>query len=242
MDEGHRHLTVTFLGNILYQPLKEILPALPRPPFLVGLSGTFDHMLFLPERHPNVVALHADLQEEYARLNSYHKTLVKWLKEHGQNPFERREELLCHVTLCRKPFDYKEWRKAFKPLPMMLTHLHLYESVGDLNYLPIWSHPIPPPFVEIDHTADIGFVIRGETLQHLYRNAKTALAFKFQSLLPYFKEQRSVDNLDDIIMALNDHVAAADAAEGSPLKAISFHGEIKTNPDKIMEWEMIVDV
>jgi hypothetical protein len=98
-----------------------------------------------------------------------------------------------------------------------------------------------PPFEEKEHTADLAFIVRGQTPQELHRNAQLALSFKFPMLLPFFSKNLQT-TLDGIIIALNEMVGSADAACGSPLKAISFHGQIKEDAYQILHWEMIVDV
>jgi len=124
----------------------------------------------------------------------------------------------------------------------MATDLTLYESVGNLTYKPIWSHPIAAPFEEFDHTADIAFTVRGETMAQLLLHAATALAFRVPALLPLLPTLPPAVTLEDSVAALNTIIATVDAASGCPLKAVSYHGDITTDADGVLSWEMIVDV
>jgi 2'-5' RNA ligase len=238
IPEESRHLTLAFLGNQPLSRLQAILARIPPPPFQVALSGYFDKCLFFPPGHPHVAAWRLQLYEE-GRLKEYQALLASWLAEQGY-PIEERK-WVPHMTLCRTPFDPHAWKKNFTPLPGYCGSLHLYESRGNLTYFPLWSSPLLSPFEEIEHQADLAFLIRGSTVQQLYLNAFTALAFKTPALLSFF-EQTEVLSLDDIVIALNERIAAADCAEGTPFKAVSFHGEIYQIGNEILEWEMIVDV
>lgn len=240
LDESHRHLTLAFLGNIPYSPLREILNDFPKVSLRMGSVGYFDSCLALPPRHPNVIAWRAHWLGDGSPIINFQKILSDWLISHDYSLDKR--PWLPHVTLCRQPFDAHVWMKDFVALPFYTGAIHLYESTGNLNYLPIWSYPIKAPFEEMNHTADIAFVIRGENLQQLYCNAFTALAFKAPEFIEFFYLPDSLYNLDDIIIALNDIVSRADSKVGSPMKAISFHGEIIQLQDALLQWEMIVDV
>ena len=241
LDAAHRHMTLAFLGETPYEILLKILPDFPKPPFTVGFAGHFDKCLFLPERHPHVVAWHVDYLEEQSPLLVFQKTLVEWLKHHDLNPRNSDREFLPHVTLCRSPFSPSLWRKAFVDLPMIIKDIHLYESVGNLKYEPLWSYPLTPPFEELEHTADIAFLVNGATIKQIHVHSQIALAFKFPPILPYFS-RKEVNSIDELIVDINEVVAKSDAAIGIPFKAVSFHGEIKEIPGNIKQWEMIVDV
>lgn len=241
LDEAHRHMTLAFLGEIPYEKLKKILNEFPKPPFSVGFAGQFDKCLFLPERHPHVAAWHVDYFDEPSPLLAFQKTIVEWLQQHDLNPRNSDRAFLPHVTLCRSPFTPSQWKKVFTNLPMMTKDIHLYESVGNLKYESIWSYPLQAPFEELEHTADIAFLISGSTIKQLHVHSQVALAFKFPPILPFFS-RNEVKSIDELIMDINEVVAKADAAIGIPFKAVSFHGEIKENPKNFIQWEMIVDV
>lgn len=241
LNPEDRHATLAFLGEISYMPLLQQLESnFPIPPFKVGLVGIFSKCLFLPARHPNVVAWDVQWNDDNRSLVEYRQTFLEWLKGLGYIPKEHEGEWLCHVTLCRKPFDFERWKKSFKPLPLSIHGIHLYESLGHSKYKPIWSYALIPPFEEIEHTADIAYLINGENLNQLHRHAQTAMAFRYPPLFPYMT-MKNFDNHEDIIIELNDMIAKADAEIGCPFKAISFHGTIERK-DTLFQWEMIVDV
>lgn len=241
LREEDRHLTVAFLGNADFSRLMECLQDPPKPSFATGLTGIFDKITFLPPEHPRVVAWHIDLGTSLEIIRKFHRTLIDWLQEHQFSPSQPEREFLPHVTVSRSPFQFHAWRKAFERLPVAITGFHLYESIGNLIYESRWEYPLRPPFEEIEHTADVAFIIRGENLEQLYNNAKAALAFHYPPLVHYF-EQMSVENLEDLIILLNKAVTRADAKEGCNFKAVSFHGEVIHEEDKTLSWEMIVDV
>jgi 2'-5' RNA ligase len=240
LNESQRHLTLAFLGNIPYAPIREILNHFPKVLLKIGAVGYFDSCLALPPRHPNVVAWHARWLDDDSSIMNFQKILSDWLTSQGYSLDKR--PWMPHATLCRQPFDAHVWMKEFIPLPFYASSIHLYESVGNLNYVPLWSYPIKAPFEELNHTADIAFIIRGENLQQLYHHAFTALAFKAPEFIEFFKPIESLNHLDDIVIALNDVVSRADIKIGSPLKAVSFHGDIIPLQDSLLQWEMIVDV
>jgi 2'-5' RNA ligase len=243
LDENHRHMTIAFLGNIPFSKLEPIIENLPKPPHRVGIAGVFDQCLFLPPRHPRVAAWHFNCDAvEWNRITHFHQQFCQPLQELDLLREKELRPLLPHVTLCRAPFDPKQWKKHFQPLPMILKDFHLFESVGDLKYPSIWRHAMKPPFEEIEHTADIAFKIHAETLSQLFRHALTALAFRFPPLILFPEIEWEPTSLDDIVIALNAIVSRADEELGCPFKAVSFHGEIRQEQDNTLTWEMIVDV
>lgn len=241
LDESHRHMTLCFLGNVNFSKLAPLVTtSFPKPSFEVGKVGIFDKTLFLPENHPHVASWHVKWLDDATPLIAYQKECTRWLNLQGFS-LEKKDEFLPHVTICRSPFDQKKWEKAFMKLPMMVKDIHLYESIGNLKYLPIWSHSLKAPFEEIEHTADIAFKIYGETILELYTHAEAALAFKFPPILDFLPDIKNVKALDDIVMALNQTILRADSEIGCPFKAVSFHGDFKEF-EQVLQWEMIVDV
>ncbi len=241
LQKEGRHLTVAFLGEVDYSLLEPLLSSIPLPSFKVSLAGQFDKIHFLPKRHPRVAAWEISWLDEEGSLLAYVQTLSAWLKEKDFRLSEHNE-FLSHVTVSRAPFDYDGWRNSFQKLPVILKNLHLYESLGQLHYKPIWSHHLLPPFEEVEHTADVAFKIHGENVHQIYLHALTALAFKMPRLLEYAKEDTSVTTVDDIIIQLNAIISRADTDVGCMFKAVSLHGEIQDQPDGSLLWEMIVDV
>lgn len=233
-------MTFAFLGQTDYPSLMNKVSSLPHPPFKVGLPGQFDQCLFLPVKHPHVAAWNMNWLGEEPLLKAYHQDFIRWLKNEGFSPAEKGE-FTSHATLSRSPFSIKQWEKTFFKLPFFIKNLILYESLGYSNYSNCWSLPCLPPFEEIEHTADIAFLIHGENLAQLHRNAQIALAFKFPLILEFFCFHNEFKNLDEIIISLNAVAAKADEAFNCPFKAISFHGEIKEH-ENCLSWEMIVDV
>lgn len=240
MDDSHRHMTLAFLGSTDYRKLQESLKRFPYPPFRIGFAGKFNEPLFLPPRHPHVAAWHVQWLEDAMSLDLYQKSLTEWLVHEGFNP-DIRDHFLPHVTICRSPFNPREWGKAFTVLPMMTANLHLYESMGSLQYIPRWTCPIKPPFVEFEHTADIAYKVYGENLEQIKLHAAAALAFKCPEILTCDLET-PVESIEDVIIKLNECVAYVDQRIGCPYKAVSFHGDIEEEEEGIMSWEMIVDV
>lgn len=240
IEEPHRHLTLAFLGQIDYEKLQNILPSFPTPSFKVGIVGKFDQCLFLPPKHPRVVAWRIEWLKGNNPLTSFYKLFVQWLQKEGFKP-DLRHEFSPHVTLCRAPFSEKTWNKHFTPLPFSLKDIHLYESLGNSKYQSLWNYPLLPPFQEIEHTADIAFQVYGESYEHLFQNAQVALAFHFPPLLAFFSREGILNCLEDVIMALNHVIYSADKEIGCPFKAVSFHSDLQKK-ENILLWEMIIDV
>ncbi|MES2345201.1 MAG: hypothetical protein V4494_04620 [Chlamydiota bacterium] len=238
LDEKNRHMTIFFLGNIPFSPLKKLLKTFPKPPFSIGLAGKCDHLLFLPEATPRVVAGHVFWFKSHC-LEKYLSLIADWL--HNNHYGTHTKEFLPHITLARKPFHQKDWQKIALPFPVIAKSIHLYETVEHLTYQSLFSIPFELPFKEIDHTADIAFIVRGVDIGQLYLHAQLALSFKFPLLLNYIDES-SVLDLDRLIMQLNALIARIDCDIGCPFKAISFHGNVSIENSGLLHWEMIVDV
>lgn len=239
LDKEVRHITLAFLGSIDVALIEKLLKSFPKPPFQLGVCGVFDRCLFLPEKHPHVVAWNADFGKELKQLKNYQSKLSSFLKEH-QFSIDHRE-WFPHVTLSREPFDQQDWEKAFIPLPFYIDSIHLYESLGSSRYQSLVSYPLIIPFEEIEHCADIAFRILGEDLECLYKNALTALSFKCPELITK-RACTPLSSLEEIVMRLNKHISVVDREVGCPFKAVSFHGEAKALTNELLEWEMIVDV
>ena len=131
--EADRHLTLAFLGNVPFEPLKAILKELPLPSFR-EVKGLFDKSLFLPPGEPRVAAWHVHFSDDHVK--NYQCELANFLRTKGY-PIEERP-FLPHVTLTRAPFSISEWEEAFTPIPCRVKSFNLYESVGDLHYKPVW--------------------------------------------------------------------------------------------------------
>lgn len=240
-----RHMTLAFLGDTAWKPIEELLALTPSSPLSIAPTGYCDSCLILPHAsHPRLVAWHV-AGKEIAAISLWQKTLSQFLSSHGI-AVESRHSFMPHITLCRAPCDVAEWKKSFSPLPIHFPALHLYQSCGALRYSPLWSQPLLNAFEQLDHTADIAFTVRGDTLESLTRHALTALAFSFPELLAYAPEIVAINSLNDVIAFLNEVVSNADIAIGAPFKAVSQHGKLlrkkTSNNSRYWQWEMIVDV
>jgi len=234
-----RHVTLAFIGNVAFDQFMNHLKSIPLPPFSIGFTGAFNHCHFFPKKHPHVVAWEVDVKQRASELAHYQLNIESWLADGNYHVDSR--DFLPHMTISRGHFHTDKWKKAFTPLPLTLSNLHLYESVGSSQYRPIWTHPIAAPFTEFEHTADIAFQVRGRNLDEIFDHALTALAFQCPEIIQFRDESTSPESLDEIIMKLNRIVGKTDAEVGTPLKAVSYHGELKKVED-YWEWEMIVDV
>lgn len=237
IKEKARHITVAFLGSVAEDRIEKVCKEIPKPEFKVGMAGTFDACLFLPEKNPRVAAWRGKVLEE-DNIVSYHEKLLPFLREQGFS-FPHRP-FLNHVSIARSPFDQKRWEETFVPLPFVTGDLHLYESKGNLTYEPIWTYEIAKPFEEFEHVADIAFQIRGRNVQQLYIHAQIALVFECPELIPYIDTKTEVNSLEETIIMLNEIVTNGDREIGTPFKAVSFHGNLKE--EEFLTWEMIVDV
>ncbi|NGX59849.1 MAG: RNA 2',3'-cyclic phosphodiesterase [Chlamydiae bacterium] len=237
IEEGARHLTLAFLGNYPFEKLEKELSHFPKPDFPIGPVGVCDKLLFLPELKPRVVSNHVHWLVDGEKISTYHKKVLDWLENLGY-PIDRRP-FLSHITLARAPFIEKEWEEAFEKLPVLITGIHLYESIGNLRYPSIWNLPLLLPFEEFEHTADIAFHVHGQTFRELYLHGALAMSFKFPHFLTYLKD-REMEDLNQVIQSLNEMISLCDQEIGCPFKAVSYHGKLAT--ENLLRWEMVVDV
>lgn len=240
IPEKMRHMTLAFLGDVKEHPLITALESCVKPAFKLGLTGMADKILFLSPNHPRVVAYHIDAGSHLQSILQYQKELLIWLKTLGYEISDDRP-FLPHVTVARSPFDKREWSREFIPFPAVMSSIHLYESTGNLTYVPLWTHSLIPPFEEKAHTADVAFLIRGASFDDLHAHAKIALASIFPEIYKYFSVDK-VQSVVDIVIKLNEGISRCDTELGSPFKAVSFHGEAQEINDHLLEWEMIIDV
>jgi RNA 2',3'-cyclic 3'-phosphodiesterase len=221
IDENERHLTLLFLGD------KEPKP-LPLPSFTIGSCGYANAWIFLP----HVVAM--NWMPPPLLLEAYQKELAKYFEIEEKRPF------FPHISLARGAFSVEEWQKVPCQIPFYATALSLKESLGYSKYKTLWSHPFTPPFEEMEHTADIAFLVRGANFSDLALHGQVALAFHFPPLIPYLMPC-DTSTLDGVVAHLNRIIAQADAEIGVPFKAVSYHAELQ-HKNNILEWRMIVDV
>jgi RNA 2',3'-cyclic 3'-phosphodiesterase len=234
--EDTRHITLAFLGDS-HLKISEF-PQIPKPAFLISPVGIGNQLLFLPRTHARVVALDVEWLTDPHPLLTYQQTLVNWLDAVGHN--HKGGSFSAHISIARAPFEKKAWQESFQPIPFFLSHLHLYESLGHLDYRALWSHPLTKPFIELEHTADLAFEICGASLAELAIHAHLALFFAFPPLIEYYRPI-AVGNLETLIMHLNKVIAECDRDRGCCFKAVSFHGSIREQ-NGLYYWEMIIDV
>jgi RNA 2',3'-cyclic 3'-phosphodiesterase len=233
-------LTLFFLGDCDLPSMVKLMQKIPDPGFRIGLAGIFDRPVFLPDIQPKTAGWHVRFLEQKTVFLDFRERLRRWLEAQGVQLCVENGEFLAHVTIARQPFEILEWKKAFQKLPLFLKNIHLCESLGRSHYEISWSHQILAPFERKEHMADLAFLIRGETYQQLFVHAALALAFHFPPFIRYLEEEE-IHGMDELIFQLNRVVARADAAEGCPFKAVSYHS-VMVERENMFEWEMIVDV
>lgn len=236
----HRHLTLAFLGNVPSYPLEESLERFIEVPLEVGPAGYFDYYLPLPSGHPHVIAWHASFFHDEGAVANLQRLLADWLLQRGY--LVDKKPWLPHVTLCRQPFETHAWEEAFAPIPFYCGGIHLYESKGDLQYIPLWSCPLKAPFEELSPSAGSGFVIRGKDLEQIYHHAITALSFKMPASLESMDLRPSLLNIKQLASSLNELITSVDRKVGSDIKAVSFPGALHEVRGGLLELEMIIDV
>lgn len=233
-----RHTTAAFLGSLDLDQVRHVIDSMPLPSWKIGLAAIASRLLILPR----CVAFEFELQESSDLFFSYQKELSSHLVKNGLlKEKEQHRAFLPHVTLSRPPFNKQKWKEYFKKIPLSIGSFHLYESLGGSRYQKVWTHSMLSPFEEIAHTADIAFTVRGYDLKSLSLHAFFALATKAPSLLNYGFETNAFATLEDLVAGLNASIALLDIDEGSPLKAVSYHGDI-SKADGVLEWRMVVDV
>lgn len=224
IKEEMRHITLGFLGNRDEFPSSDLFP---KPPFSIGTVGKASLPIFLPPHHPRVTAYKLDFFDD--RIVNYQKKIAEIYQIEDRS-------FLPHITIARSLIE----KEKIRPTIFYIDGIHLYESLGNLEYRKRFSYDLIPPFAPLSHTADLAFLVRGESFSDLYIHALIAIAFQFSHFIDYI-DPKNISSFEDLIFSLNQIVSQLDIDMGSPIKAVTYHGSIKTDAD-IMEWEMILDV
>ncbi|MBN2480072.1 MAG: hypothetical protein JXA94_07575 [Parachlamydiales bacterium] len=242
IQEQNRHITLLFLGENNIEDVIQYLNEISKLPSIIGPICEFDKLLFLPEKHPRLVAFNVNFLEKEKEMENFQKRLVSFFKEKDFE-IKHRDNFKAHITVCRNSFNIENWKNSFRKAPLYIKSFNLFESLGNSEYRSLWNKDFLAPFEEIRHTADIAFIIKGENFLDLLFHAFIALSF---NSLDFFKYKdlllKEVKNIDDVIINLNEIITQAEI-DGIhlPFKAVSFHSDI-FEKDKILNWEMIVDV
>ncbi|NGX28683.1 MAG: RNA 2',3'-cyclic phosphodiesterase [Candidatus Anoxychlamydiales bacterium] len=243
IEEKNRHITLLFLGENNLSDVEKYLKDLPILDEKIAPVGFFDKCLFLPEKRPRLVAYRVDFLNKKSQIEKFQNQLFEFFQNKKFEIKHNHNFFLPHVTICRNNFDINKWKDSFIKTPLYLKSFNLFESLGGSVYKTLWKKIfVQKPFLEIPHTADIAYLIKGANFSDLLYNSFIALSFKCLSFLNYFKELKDVKTIDDVIINLNEVITKAEiAGEHLPFKAVCFHADI-IKKDDIFIWEMIVDV
>jgi hypothetical protein len=241
-----RHLTILFLGQqpltILLERCRRWHPQLWSAPLLIAESW-----LRLPKEDPHVLALstppctQADtlthlIDEGRALFDPAPPPEGEIGREEGRGQPPGRS-WLPHVTVSRDP-DQEANPLA---LPLWCADLHLYRSLPNRTYEPIWTWPIPRAFEEFDHPADRAFRCRGRTWPELALALLWALSQQVPELVQGAARCAQAASQADAVRILNQLLSEADARSPIPWKAVTFHGRVEQHKEG-MVWEVVVDV
>ena len=242
IEEKNRHITLLFLGENNLLEVEKYLNELPELETKIAPVGFFDKCIFLPEKKPRLVAYSVNFLNKKTNIENFQKKLFDFFQNKNFVLKERLKIFLPHVTICRNNFDLKKFKENFIQTPLYVKSFNLFESLGHSVYKTLWKKSFIEPFLEIEHTADIAFTIRGTTYLELLYNSFIALCFKWINFLNNYEDLDEVNSIDDVIINLNELITKAEIkGEHLPFKAVSFHSDI-IKKDDILNWEMIVDV
>lgn len=234
-----KHITLIFFGNISLEKIEKLKKDLIFPNFKISPVGFFEKIIFLPSKKPKVLALKAKFLTFKEDIKEYRKEIFLFLK--NKKIDSQNKEFLPHCSIFRNPFNKKDIKKEFLKIPFFVKSINFYESLGFSKYKTLFKKSFKKPFIEIKHTADIAFKIRGKNFYDLYINAFIALCFKEKKILKYFIKNIKIKSIEDVIINLNKCISDMDCDIGSSFKAVSFQSKILKKKD-FLEWEMIVDV
>lgn len=180
-----RHLTLAFLGEIDCGKRLKHLEHMPVFPCKVGAAGICKELIYLPVKKPNAVALSFKWLTQEELVLRFQQELTVWLQTFGYLASSGESVFLPHVTLARRPFQTREWTEIFYPLPMITTHLHLYESVGQLCYKPIWSKRVLQPIsrMVLPQNTCTAFHLMANSYKDLWIHAWLGVSFIYPQVI-----------------------------------------------------------
>ena len=224
------HLTLLFFGKVKEGELIEKLKISPIPSFKICPAAKSSRILHLS----HVLALDIEFMNKSDLLFQWKNSLEFFFSYKESRPY------LPHVTITRQSDRSLADQSLLFPIPCYFKNLHLYQGLGNSEYSVLWTHPFSPIFEPLDHTADYGFVIFGESYNDLYLHALMALSDDYHALRPHL-HQVECAQIEDVIIHLNKVLSFVDQEVGIGIKAVSFHAKISES-NGILKWEMIVDI
>jgi RNA 2',3'-cyclic 3'-phosphodiesterase len=255
VSKKDRHVTLFFIGDVKVKQVDELIKKFPILDEFSGFSGLFDRCLFLPYKNPKAVSYRANFFQKEKILLEFRDEIKKILDGIEQDLTSQdfaSQDFLPHMTLARKPFLKNKWKNFFQKYPFYVEKVTLFQSLGMSNYKTLYEYELPKPFEKFERKRDLSFKVKGETFLDLYLNAQIALCFKcpemtsFVSIFDENGNECKLDDLDDVITALNKKITQIDEEVGCSVKAISIYSEMEerviTDDKKLLIWDMIVDL
>ncbi|QVL57301.1 MAG: hypothetical protein KFB93_07945 [Simkaniaceae bacterium] len=228
----NRHLTLLFFGDTSYKKIHEHIRYMTKPSFRVGPVAISDSCLCLPNRSPDIITWHVESFGDDP-IDEYQRVIHDYFLEKGYDL--ERKKFIKHITLGKSIALKKQIKKAFSPLPLYFTNLHLYESLHGDRYEPIWTYDLLPPFEEKEEGH---FILYGESFQQVFLNAQIALAFKFPALVPFLDPNYKVRNLHDGGIRLTTIINQAFREAKVPIEKATFPDSGQEEKG-LLTWDLI---
>jgi 2'-5' RNA ligase len=236
ISNANRHITLVYIGKVDEEMFVSILNKIPDCNFQIGSCGFFDGVLFYPKTKPRVCAFNIFWMDE--KVVDFTKNLTESVKS-----ICNIEPITSyHLSICRSPQSTSDWQEAFSPRGFYVESIELLKSLGSSEYKCLYEKRFHPPFIEIEHTADLAFSVFGFSFIELYENGFLALGFKDEKIFEFWKKCSQIDLLEDVVIKLNEAIYRLDEKYGTKLKAVCFHMDVKKSEDLMYVWEMVVDV
>ena len=230
LKEFDRHLTLLFFGQQDPVFTIERLDKLPCFPLKFSPLALCTKTLFLS----SVAALDVLFLNKNEVFASYLRELENHFCYHQKRPW------LPHITVARHPTDQGSWDLLSFPFPCFFEGLALYRSLGNSAFEILWRRDFHPFFQPLDHTADYGYSIYGESFNELYLHALLLLSMEYPSLRTHLRS-KDCFSIEDVIICLNNVISYVDTEQGIGIKAVSFHSKITEEKD-CLRWDMIIDI